>query len=1752
MKSYLSIQTFPTQILKQFEKSKVCFNRLLPLLAFILGFNAVIASPKNNKNQASPSASKNIHNPLSPFQKIANSTNTDPNINPISEKQKEKINSQLDESNLFIENKGQFNAPGETNPILFQCDANGYRVAISKKGLHYYFLKNEKVTDEINKIQPVVTNPLSNNTLTATKEMGSNNTDAFSDFDPSKKLKNAEIKTTAYRVDVALLNSSSPKKITKENPGSVYYNHYFGNNEFAQVRGYQKIRMHDVYPGIDWIIYIQEGKVKYDFEITQNHVSLNSLQIEFKGASDMTILPNGNLKISTPLGEIIEEKPVSFQGSKEISTEFVLNQNTIRFKLNAEIDPTQPLIIDPCVKWARYFGGTSTDYNIHIDLDNSGNIYLAGMTYSSNMATTGAHQTTLSTTPDAFLAKFNSSADLLWCTYVGGNGTEITYDCVVDKSSNLIYIVGYTTSSTNMGTSNAYQPSIAGSSDGFLVQFSSSGSRNWGSYFGGASDDAIQGAAIDKNGNFIIGGYTYSASGISTSSSFQSSINGTGTANSGYNDGFLSKFNSSGSIQWSTYIGGSSLDEVKAITSGSNSEIYITGSTYSNNNISTTGTHQTAIKGNQECFVMRFTTAGARTWGTYFGGSNHDIGNAIHCSADGSILVVGETLSVSDIASASSYQTTGYGNNGLSDGFLLKLNASTGTRSWSTFIGGVYPDKSYAVTSDASNRIYVAVYTQNSGFGTTGAHQNTFGGSTDLCLFRFSSAGSFQWATYYGGNSNETPQSIVSDASGAIYVAGYTYSSNGISFGYSASNTIKGSEEAFIAKFQDGAELIAPKNTVNACPFASVTLTASKTGSSYAWSTAATTSSITVKNAATYKVTTTTSLGCKFTDSFQVKRYVLDTTANITQNSFFCQSGQSTVLTFNYKQSANSFSWRNANWSNLGSGQTVTVNQAGTYNMIVRYSTINCFDTLSYTLKQQVFNVTMPKTASITCGGSYGVEIAHNALGSSLPTYSWSPTTNITATSYGRALLYPTANTKYILTSSIGGNCTTRDTIDITVVNGTAPKIQRTYDSIQCYGNTFFGFNPQFNTSSNNNRFSKLSPVSMYPALPDLNDTVTIVYNANFGNAKLKSATSVYIYTGMITNLSETDVDWKHVRGNFTTAEAQYKMTSLGGGLWKITLPIKAFYGKTQPFVDGEVGRKLAFVFHNASGSIKGAGLGDQDIFYPMYNPADVNNTNNQIQAIVPYAGNDARYVVETGEIVPIFIATGEKMAQLTLTVGSTSRTVYNTDTVSLFHKATSSFNVQVYAYRNTTPTFSAYHYPVQVSVLNLSTSNSYKWDYGDGNTANSYNLNPVYKSYNDAGTYTVKMDVTAGNGCTYAQSQTKVVVRPKASALITLPPSPFCLNEDFKPSASSSTIVGGTGNLSYSWDFADGTKSTSVNPIKKYTTDGGYTIKLKVTGTNICADSTSRYISIRPQPPVNISSSSPYGCLNGTSLQASSGFSTYYWNTGQSNSTIYAFSAGTYSVNATTNYGCVSTNTIDLIEHPGIQITTDNGLILCKPTDRITLQATSGFSNYAWNTGSSNRFTTVGSAGTYTVTAYDGACQITNSISIQDGTFINPSIIYTPIAPMTCVFSPKSTLGEYYSWSLGDGKVSIEKNPEHTYAKEGSYIVCLDIMNKCKVRNSFCGTLSVPFTVSSSIELKKSELNIYPNPGNGIYWIDLPNLGTAASISVTDMKGAVVFYKETFDVQEPIRIDCANGMYIVKVQTKHHVFTGKINHSNN
>lgn len=119
------------------------------------------------------------------------------------------------------------------------------------------------------------------------------------------------------------------------------------------------------------------------------------------------------------------------------------------------------------------------------------------------------------------------------------------------------------------------------------------------------------------------------------------------------------------------------------------------------------------------------------------------------------------------------------------------------------------------------------------------------------------------------------------------------------------------------------------------------------------------------------------------------------------------------------------------------------------------------------------------------------------------------------------------------------------------------------------------------------------------PAFPTETDNILITYNTSSGNGELGGAIPVYAHTGVITNLSNGPNDWRHVVGNWGTADPNVVMTPLGGGNHRITINPSTFY-------DLEVGEtitRLMFVFRNQSGTLVGRNADGSDIYVDIFQP---------------------------------------------------------------------------------------------------------------------------------------------------------------------------------------------------------------------------------------------------------------------------------------------------------------------------------------------------------------------------------------------------------------------------------------------------------------------------------------------------------------------------------------------------------------------
>ncbi|MCK4614481.1 MAG: DUF2341 domain-containing protein, partial [Thermoplasmata archaeon] len=128
--------------------------------------------------------------------------------------------------------------------------------------------------------------------------------------------------------------------------------------------------------------------------------------------------------------------------------------------------------ITPCdeLYYSTFLGGSGDDGGKAITVDSNGNAYVTGYTSSSNFPTTsGAYDTTYNCGYDAFVSKLNSAGNsLLYSTFIGGSGYDEGRGIAVDTNGN-VYVTGHTFSS-NFPTVNAYDSSLSGDRDAFVVK----------------------------------------------------------------------------------------------------------------------------------------------------------------------------------------------------------------------------------------------------------------------------------------------------------------------------------------------------------------------------------------------------------------------------------------------------------------------------------------------------------------------------------------------------------------------------------------------------------------------------------------------------------------------------------------------------------------------------------------------------------------------------------------------------------------------------------------------------------------------------------------------------------------------------------------------------------------------------------------------------------------------------------------------------------------------------------------------------------------------------------------------------------------------------------------------------------------------------------------------------------------------------------------------------------------------------------
>ncbi len=193
-------------------------------------------------------------------------------------------------------------------------------------------------------------------------------------------------------------------------------------------------------------------------------------------------------------------------------------------------------------------------------------------------------------------------------------------------------------------------------------------------------------------------------------------------------------------------------------------------------------------------------------WATYYGGSNEECFNSVTTDNTGNLILVGWTDSPNfPVMDAGTFYQ---GTKGANEDAMIVKFSPTEERLWATFYGGNHEDWAYSVTVDESGNIFVSGETVSGNFPVFDAgtfYQGALNGDEDVFILKFDNDGNRLWATFYGGDHKEGGHSIAHDASGNIFVTGYTDSDDfpKLNAGTFYQATIGGNVDAFILKFSN-------------------------------------------------------------------------------------------------------------------------------------------------------------------------------------------------------------------------------------------------------------------------------------------------------------------------------------------------------------------------------------------------------------------------------------------------------------------------------------------------------------------------------------------------------------------------------------------------------------------------------------------------------------------------------------------------------------------------------------------------------------------------------------------------------------------------------------------------------------------------------------------------------------------------------------------------------------------------------------
>jgi len=357
---------------------------------------------------------------------------------------------------------------------------------------------------------------------------------------------------------------------------------------------------------------------------------------------------------------------------------------------------------------------------------------------------------------------------LTWNTFLGGNSDDMGLGIAVDESGN-VYVTGG--SATVWGS--PIRP-FTSSYDAFVAKLDTGGTLLWNTFLGGSQYDVGNSIAVDESGNVYVTGQS--------ATSWGSPIRAFAP---GYDDAFVAKLDSGGTLHWNTFLGGSRDDHGYGIAVDVGGNSYITGVSEA-----AWGSPIREYSEEASAFVAKFDTGGTLLWNTFLGGWGWDIA----VDGSGGAYVTG-------------YSTDTWGSpirpySADRDAFVAKLDTG-GTLLWNTFLGGSAYDRGYGIAVDGIGNTYVTGESWAAWGLPIKEYTSSYSSAKDAFVAKLDTNGALLWNTFLGGSGDDDGYDIAVDGSGNAYVIGDSLGTWG-----SPIRVYTSDQDAFVAKLNASGTLL--------------------------------------------------------------------------------------------------------------------------------------------------------------------------------------------------------------------------------------------------------------------------------------------------------------------------------------------------------------------------------------------------------------------------------------------------------------------------------------------------------------------------------------------------------------------------------------------------------------------------------------------------------------------------------------------------------------------------------------------------------------------------------------------------------------------------------------------------------------------------------------------------------------------------------------------------------------------------------